>query len=170
MKRITLVAATLLVIGSAPGCDSLVGIRNEGVIVRTDQAEYDVHESTSGSVQKYSVSVTVRIENRSMSSVVLETCGGGTAPIYGVELLTGPEPRESAFNPFLACGASTGIRLAPGASRVYALNLSGPNMWDGETGEPFGSWVGAMRLRFFVQSCSGGDACEPAVSNTFIVN
>lgn len=83
------------------------------------------------------------------------------------------EPR-SAYGPLVeGVGHDGQIAVGPGETRRDTFRLSGPNEWDGETGESVGLLSGTMRLVYAPQACRGDGACplpdSVATSNPFRV-
>lgn len=149
------------------GCGALFGPSEPDVRVTTDSNSYvAANVSADPEFPGYEIVLDVRMHNRGSRDAVLATCGNSdTQVIVGVELLSGPEPRLSAFDPIYGCPASAGLELEAGETRRARVVLRGPNVMSG--GAPIGSLEGMMRLVYFVES-TGSD--RRVRSNSFSVS
>jgi len=167
-----MVAATL----TASACTGFFGPDREAVVLRTAHTSYVArYEGSEGLHRQYGFTLVARIENRGGTAVYLARCYPDTPyPIYGVELVDGEDPVGAAYSRVWACvGHDRQIRVDPGEVRTDTLHIRGPNTFDGRTGQPFGSLVGRMRLRYEVQTCPGDGACRvgggAGASNVFTI-
>jgi hypothetical protein len=146
------------------------------LVVLTDHDAYVArYEGGEGLHRQYGFTLVARSENRGRASVYLARCYPDTPyPIYGVDLVDGEDPRGAAYSGVWACvGHDRQIRIDPGEVRTDTLHLRGPNIFDGRTGEAFGTLVGRMRLWYEPQTCPGDGACrlgrDAGASNVFTV-
>ncbi len=121
--------------------------------LETDRATYTASCQGEGYRKSCTVTLLLTYTNQTDAPVYFDLCyPEDTSPIYGVGALT---QEESAYNPNWACvGHNKFIEVRPEEQRVDTLVISGPNAWDGATGEPFGLLGGRMQLGYSASSCS----------------
>lgn len=154
--------------------DGLISVGSTELTLTTDRTEYTAHHvSGDGHDANYQFTVRLQVENIGTGTVFMGRCHpGDPTPSYGVGLSNPVGGRESAFNPVWGCGGhNDNIRLEPGQRRSFDLLISGPNIWDGYTGEPLGILEGEMRIALGVvgttRDIDGGE--PPGISNVFRV-
>jgi hypothetical protein len=122
--------------------------------------------------QRYMFTVVATFTNQGTAPVYLGRCyPTSPQPTYGVELAGGG---KAAYDPIWACvGHDQQLAVAPGASRVDTLRLSGPNSFPNGGGRGLASIVGRMRLVYAVGGCGGEARCplpaDAGTSNVFDV-
>jgi hypothetical protein len=150
-----------------------------GEPLQTDSLAYTaVPRSGTGSYRTYGFRVVARFTNHMAAPVYLASCGPtSTSPTYDIRLVgdtTGAGFLGSIFSRLWACvGHDRQLEVLPGATRTDTLDLTGPSLFDGATGQPFGKFDGRVRLVYGVQTCRGDGACplppEAGTSNVFDV-
>lgn len=122
-----------------------------------DESAYAA-DCTDDQHQRCTFTVEASYHNRTEASVYLQRCYPDSEhPIFGVSTLDGT--MESAYGPVWACvGHEDHIRVAPGETRIDVLEISGPNSFDGVTGEPFGVTEGVFQLGYDAYPCAEAEA------------
>jgi hypothetical protein len=149
---------------SLAGCDGFLAPPGVDMSVTTDRTDYVAAPlDVNSRVPLYEIEIDVRLQNRGVRPVILETCGTTESHlIVSVEMLSGPEPRRSAFDPIYGCPASAGAQIGGRETRLLKVVLQAPNAVS--NGEPFGSFEGTMRLVYTTESG------RRVPSNTFSVS
>ena len=150
-----------------------------GEWVQTDSLAYTaVWRYGTGTYRTYGFRVVTRFTNRTAAPVYLASCGpASTTPTYSVLLVgdtAGAGFLGSIFNrPWACVGHDRQPEVLPGATRTDTLDVTGPSLFDGATGQPFGKFDARVRLQFAVQTCRGDGACllplDAGRSNAFDV-
>lgn len=154
--------------------------RDLSALIQTDETAYDAYWVwTRQDERGYAFELVTQLTNPYPDTLYLDNCRPNNRhPIYAVRLVSASEGAEvsegAAYDPGWACvGHNRQLALAPGATRVDTMLLSGPNAFDGRTGEAFGVREGRMQIRFELQQCRGSANCRLpdslAVSNAFDV-
>lgn len=149
----------------AAGCALNVSGPDGGTALATDRASYTAtYERGTGSYSEYGFTIVARFTNTGRNPVYLGRCyPTSPQPIFGVTLVGEDATHRSAFNGTWACvGHSQQFLIAPGDVRVDTLHISGPNGFNGITGQPYGTLSGRMRLSYEVAACPGDGGCTPA--------
>lgn len=151
---------------------------NDGSL-QTDKATYTATCQGEGYSQSCSVTLELTYTNQTDATVYFDHCfPEDTSPIYSVRGLT---QEESAYSPYWGCvGHDRSVEVLAGKTRTDTFEVSGPNAWDGQTGEPFGVLEGRLQILYTAHTCAsegntgGYGACElpdeTATSNIFTVN
>ncbi|MGH7619247.1 MAG: hypothetical protein ACREPM_18680 [Gemmatimonadaceae bacterium] len=146
-------------------------------IFTTNSTSYTAAVDSNLSLTRYNFTIVTRFTNPTSSPIYFVRCNSSSrTPIFGVSLVGQTDAWGSAFNPVWACvGGGGQFIVAPGATRVDTLHLSGPNAWDTPTGAPLGIAEGPMRLSFDPQTCPADPHCvmntdSLRLSNEFTVH
>jgi len=172
-------ARMIPIVVSLVACSEFAGpstyVGREDQLLQTDKTEYTArYTGGNGSPRRYSFQVVTRFHNTQPNRVYLARCyPTSPTPIYGVEAVDPSDRWGAAYDPAWACvGHEDPIAVAPGATRVDTLRLTGPTSTDGRTGEPYGVLTGVFRIGYSVHTCRREIGCElpnAGVSNTFRV-
>ena len=172
------VGALVLLTGCASGLEPQpVEVRDpfptDGSL-RTDNHTYTASCKGEGYAKTCTFTLTMSYTNKTNGTVYFNHCyPDDTFPIYFVGGLT---EEESAYSGAWGCtGHDRFVKVLAEEQRVDTLRISGPNAWDGVTGEPFGLLEGHLQIFYEAFSCSNElDPCElpreAATSNVFTVN
>jgi hypothetical protein len=141
--------------------------------IQTDSAAYTaVCEGERLHYGRCAFTIVARFANATEDSVFLQrSYPDQPAPNFSVSSDT---TRSAYVGVGMGVGHDNQIAVAPGASRIDTLRVSGPSMWSSE-GVPDGGFRGSMRLTYMGQSCQseGGLDCArpnvPILSNKFQV-
>lgn len=141
--------------------------------LQSDRDTYTVNCQGEGYGKTCTFTLVMTYTNRTDATVYFDHCDiDSTYPIYFVRGLT---QAESAYAGAWGCtGHDRLLEVLPGEKRVDTLQISGPNAWDGRTGEPFGALEGRLQLLYETYTCAGElEPCdlprETATSNVFTV-
>ena len=142
--------------------------------LKTDRNTYTASCQGKGYDKRCKFTVVMTYTNSADATIYLSLCNpDDTYPIYGVLGLTN---EGSAYDRVWACaGHDRAIKVLAGENRVDTLEISGPNVWDGKTGKPFGSVLeGRLQVRYTAYTCAEESAScslpdELATSNVFEV-
>jgi hypothetical protein len=158
MPRILGLGAIILIVH---GCE-LADPAPDAASLITDRTVY-VARYISGEApyQRYGFRVVARFENRTGQTLHLLRCHPDSPrPIYQVELLDDSDGGASAYNGMWACaGHGHPIVVRSGEVRVDTLDLQGPNLFDGRSGELYGTLAGRMQIAYLV-GCAPVGECE----------
>jgi hypothetical protein len=156
-----LIAGLVACESSAAPSDRVTADQSGEVTLRTDGAAYSARLiGGEGSYRTYAFTLVAQFTNRMPESVYLERCYPDTPyPVYGIG--SGAGGPAAAYDPAWACVAhGVPIVVPAGDTRIDSLSISGPNAWDGRTGEPLGDLVGSFRLSYRVGTCPAISSCE----------
>ena len=137
----------------------------DGIALVTDSVAYAATRVEDGSsLPRYAFRVIARYTNRTNGPVYLARCyPDSPTPIYDVVEARQPEQSAVAYSPFWGCvGHDRQIGVAPGASRVDTLVITGPNASKSGMSQGIGATEGAFRLVYGAQACRGDGACPIA--------
>ncbi len=164
MRRFSRLGPTLILVVLGvllSGCDLNDSPRDTSSPVSTDRTVYTAQPMFADCTAPgcaYEFTVIASYKNHMDRPLYLARCDPDSpTPIYGVRLV---EPEgESAYGPIWACGGhDNAILVQPGETRTDTLLISGPNVFDGETGEPLGLLEGQFVLVYQVQICPEQDS------------
>jgi hypothetical protein len=167
-RRATLVALCLsglgiIACGDPTEPESLYdGPPTSGEALLTDRVLYTaVHRDGEGTYRRYEFTVVARFTNHATTTVYLQRCyPDSPTPIYGVTMAEEREGTTSGWGlPWACVGHDRPFEVRPGETRTDTLHVIGPNAFSGPTGEPTGTLVGRMRLRYEVRTCRDGGDC-----------
>lgn len=159
------VGLLILLTGLSAGCgDDAVAPETtpDGALFHTDRTSYEaVRVSGEGSYTRYGFTVVTVFHNPSVMTAYLDRCSPDSPePMYAVYAMEVEDDAlwGAAYNSMWACvGHDRPIAVEPGERRTDTLRITGPNAWDGATGEPYGTLEGRFRLRYFAR-LGWGDA------------
>lgn len=141
--------------------------------LKTDRDVYTASCQGEGYDKRCQFTLVMTYTNQTDATVYFDHCyPDSTYPIFFIRGLT---KEESAYDAVWACvGHDRSVKVPAGEERVDALKISGPNAWDGRTGEPFGVLEGRLQISYPAYTCADEDtACslpsEVATSNLFEV-
>lgn len=141
--------------------------------LNTDRDVYIPDCQGEGYNKRCSFTLVMTYTNQTDTTIYFDHCyPDSTYPIYFIRGLT---KEESAYGGAWGCtGHDRSVKVLPGEKRVDTLGISGPNAWDGRTGEPFGILEGRLQISYDAYTCADElTACslpdEAATSNLFEV-
>ena len=141
--------------------------------LKTDRDVYIPDCQGEGYNKHCSFTLVMTYTNQTDTTIYFDHCyPDSTYPIYSIRGLT---KEESAYSGAWACtGHDRYVKVLPGEKRVDTLGISGPNAWDGKTGEPFGVLEGRLQVYYAAYTCADEFAAcslpdEAATSNLFEV-
>lgn len=142
-------------------------------LLKTDQDVYTTDCQGEGYTKQCMFTLVTTYTNSTDGTIYFDHCyPDDTYPIYSIR---GLMKEESAYSGAWACvGHDRSVKVLAGEKRVDTLEISGPNAWDGRTGEPFGVLEGRLQVSYTAYTCADEDeACalpdEVATSNLFEV-
>lgn len=149
--------------GAAAACRDHTLVRGP-LQLTTDSASYVAVESINSlGLQRFDLSMVVRLENRGSTDVILQQCTTGEpTPAFGVAMAAIANDWASAYMADPSCVAAPPLMLRAGETRIDTLWLVGPRAYDGETLAPLGFLEGTMRIVYFADGV-------PLASNAFEV-
>jgi len=141
--------------------------------LKTDRSTYTASCRGEGYYKRCHFTLVMTYTNQTDATIYFDHCyPDDTYPIYFIRGLT---RQESAYSGVWGCtGHDRSVKVLPGEKRVATLEISGPNAWDGRTGEPFGVLEGRLQVYHTAYTCADElAACslpdEVATSNLFEV-
>jgi hypothetical protein len=126
--------------------------------LRVDRSEYQATcIDGKGDDCTYGFTIIASYVNPTADTLFIARCDPRDhGPEYGVEAVD-DTAKQAGYDPVWGCaGHDYPIVVAPRATRVDTLRLSGPNVWDGKTNKPWGSFDGKFRLIYRVARCWAG--------------
>lgn len=128
-------------------------------MLTTDRSAYAA-DCTGDRHVRCTFTVEATYHNRTEAPVYFHRCYPDSEyPIFDVHTLA--RAAESAYSPNWACvGHDDHIKVDPGETRVDVLEVTGPNNFDGVTGEPFGITEGVFRLIYDAYPCAEEGSCD----------
>lgn len=135
------------------GCREQVLAPSGAVSLETNASAYVALRTPTGDPgNQFSMEMVVAVSNGTAGPVTLQGCADNAdgTPRFALSMAATKNDWAPAYEDVNGCRTPIIITLAVGESRVDRIVLAAPRLFDGVTGEPFGTLEGRMRLVYFV--------------------